>query len=345
MKKIALYIFIGFFCIFGGLSFFSEGQCSDLKKLNWKQGEVFVFPKIGRKPWLDAIKGAQNTINIAAYKLSDPIIVDALCEVSKRGVHINLLIQPEPFKNEKSLNIKSPIQTLREAGIQIFTLSARFNQAHYKMITVDNRLGLISTGNLDAESFDGIPDQKIEACRDFAVPILDGATLDAMNTMFLADIKDKRVVPNFPRLVWGPDQQRKAFLEMINGARKSIHIYQQDFQDVGIAEAVAGAARSGVDVRIIMMPFPFNKKEDKNIPNQTLMAEAGVKIGLNTKHYIHAKVLIIDEKEMYIGSGNFYTPSIDQTRELGILVQDSTQIQTVLNVFEEDWKGSKILKK
>lgn len=344
MKKIAVLLSIGLFYVLGTFFFLDYLYADDSKTAQDKKEEIYVFPEAGRAPWLDIINGSQNTLNIAAYKLSDPSIIEALSKACQRGVQINLLIQPEPVKNEQSLNIQSPIEKLKETGIKVFTLSPRFNQAHYKMITADDRMGLISTGNLDAESFDGVSAQKINAARDFSVCVKDAATLHAMNTMFLADIQDKRRVPDFPKLVWGPDQQRSTFLRMINGAQNRIDIYQQDFQDVGIAQAVAGAARAGVNVRIIMMPFPFSKTEDKNIPNQTLMTEAGVKVGLNTQYYIHAKVIIVDGKEMYIGSGNFYTPSLDQTRELGILIHDLEQIQIVADVFEEDWKKSTLFK-
>ena len=320
--------------------------------LNWQPDDVFVFPKVGRTPWIKAIESAEREINISAYKLSDPAMMEALRKAAGRGIKITLLAQPEPVHNEQSGNVKTPIEELKQNGIQVYMLSPRFNQAHYKMIVVDREVGMISTGNLDEESFDGLPGQKIEATRDFAVPIFDKEKLGEMNRVFLADCQDKRVplagldVIRRPALVWGPDQQRTAFLQMINHATKSIRIYQQDFQDVGIAEAVAGAARAGVDARIIMMPFPFSKTKDNNIPNQTLMTKAGAQVGLNTSNYIHAKILIVEDEDgnrwMYVGSCNFYPSSLDGTRELGIVTQNKKQIDAVLGVFESDWKKSKI---
>ena len=111
---------------------------------------------------------------------------------------------------------------------------------------------------------------------------------------------------------------------------------------MGIAQAVAGAARAGVDVRVLMMPFPFSKTKDNNVPNQELMGQAGAQVGLNTSNYIHAKVMIVDGKTMYVGSCNFYTPSLDQTRELGLLTQEAPTIEKVRAVFEHDWAKSRI---
>lgn len=267
-------------------------------------------------------------------------------QASDRGVKINILIEPVNFEHSGSSNIKSPIETLKTFA-QVHTLSDRFNQAHSKMIVVDGAMadkafGLISTGNLDTESFDGVLEKKISAARDFAIPILNKEQIAEMLRVFKADIAHKRVVPAISPLVFGPDQQRSTFLTLFNKAQDSIEIYQQSFQDEGMAKACAAAAKENVKVRVLMMPFPFGKDKDANIPNQILMRQAGVDIGLNDKLYIHAKIIIVDGKEMYLGSGNFYEPAIDQTRELGVLMTNSKQIQVVRDQFENDWKESKI---
>lgn len=114
--------------------------------LGWTDDDVFVFPDVGRRPWLQGIEAAESKIEMAAYKVSDPIIMKALFEAQKRGVVVNILAQPEPVHNDKSGNVKTPIEELRAHGINVSTLSNRFNQAHYKMIVVDGTAGLISTG-------------------------------------------------------------------------------------------------------------------------------------------------------------------------------------------------------
>lgn len=309
----------------------------------WPSKGIHVFPAAGRQVWLDAINSAKESIQMAAYKLSDEIIVRAIISIIKeKQIKVDILIQPEVHKHGQSLNVESPIDRLRMEGVQVHALSNRFNQAHYKMIIIDGKWGMVSTGNLDAETFDGVPTISAAPCRDFAITITNPKMVEELAAVFKADITDKRISPPFSsQLVWGPDNQRSVFLRMINSARKSIRIYQQDFTDIGIAQAVAGAARSGVNVEVIMMPFPFNKSEDKNTPNQNLIQDAGGKVYLHTHHYMHAKVMIIDaevaeNRLMYIGSCNFYTPSLDQTRELGVLTADIEQIKQVNTVFEGD---------
>ena len=304
---------------------------------DWPTNGLQIFPEAKRKPWLDAINSARTTIQMAAYKLSDPILVEAVIKAHKeRNVLVKLLIQPEVHSHGQSLNVTSPVELLKKEGINVYTLSPRFNQAHYKMILIDGKWGMVSTGNLDEESFEGIKTTSPAPCRDFAITITNSDMLKELEAVFEADIADKRICPTHLQLVWGPDNQRSVFLKMINSARKSIRIYQQSIQDEGMAQALAGAARAGVKVELIMMPYPFDKKEDKNIPNQEIIRKAGGVVYLHNYHYIHAKLMIVDEKLMYVGSCNFYTPSLDQTRELGVLTADVEQIQKVNEVFDKD---------
>lgn len=293
---------------------------------DWPEDGILTFPESQRKPWIQAIQSAKKEIKMAAYKLSDSKIVEELIKAHEKGVKVDILIQPYTFEHDKSANVKSPIEELKSKGIGIHTAASMFNQVHHKLILIDGKWGCLGTGNLDAESFDGDSSADATSCRDFLVTITDADLLNSIKTVLQADIDHKRIVFPQSQLVWGPEDQRSIFLKMINSAKTSIAIYQQDFQDKGIAEAVAEAARQGVKVDVLMMPYPFSKKEDKNIPNQDIIKQAGGKVHLNTKYYIHAKVLIIDSEDndnamMYVGSCNFYPESIDRNRELGLLIK------------------------
>lgn len=273
---------------------------------------------------------------MSAYKLSDPQIIAALKAASGRAVAIHLLLEEEAYQHGGSANKASPTAHLKSVA-KLYTLSKRFSQSHHKMILVDNEWGLISTGNLDAESFDGVGEKEIAPARDFAVPILDEDLVREMGEVFRAEIHDARRSLEDARLVWGPDKGRSAFLALINGTQKSIDVYQQSVQDEGLTNALVGAARAGVKVRVLMMPFPFGPQKDPNIPHQTLMRDAGVQVGLATHLYIHAKLVIVDGQKMYVGSSNFYTATLDGARELGVITQNTDQIKRVQEVFKEDW--------
>ncbi|MBS0185128.1 MAG: hypothetical protein JSS34_02055 [Proteobacteria bacterium] len=312
----------------------------------WPKNGLLVFPEMGRGPYLKAISSAKKKIEMAAYKLSDPNIIKALVDLRRENsdIEIDLLIQPETFAHEKSGNVVSPIEFLRENGIKVHILSGKFNQAHYKMLLIDGKWGIVSTGNLDQESFDGLKSVTAEPCRDFALTITNAEMIQEMSRVFQADIHHEDVVPTHPFLVWGPDQQRHVFSKMIKSATRSIRIYQQDFQDMEIAQLVANAAATGIRVEVIMIPYPFSKTKDNNIPNQQLIRKAGGHVYLHGRHYIHAKMLLIDAEDpgarlLCLTSCNFYTPSLNGTRELGVQTRDEDQIRAILGIFECDKKA------
>lgn len=110
-----------------------------------------------------------------------------------------------------------------------------------------------------------------------------------------------------------------------------------------MAQLIADEAKSNKNVQIIMMPYPFGDKEDRNIPNQNLVFENGGKIALCKDFYMHAKVIIIDDEIMYLGSCNMYPSSLDSVRELGILIRNPVIIKQVSETFDEDWSNSEIM--
>lgn len=335
--------------------------CSDseIQKLNlsdWPQKGLqkglIVFPEQGRDPWLKAINSAKSKIQLSAYRLSDQKIVEALCKVAKeKSVTVEILLEPEPFSHSKSDNIASPKELLEKAGAKIHNIDeTRFNQVHYKVIIIDDKWGIVSTGNLDDESFDGLPNKNVAACRDFAVTITNPELLSYIQEVFLSDINNTKKEFINDQIIVGPDNQRAFLKKLIKAAKSSIKIYQQSVQDDDIAKEIAAVADKGIKVELLMMPHPFgNDKEDGNKPNQKLIGSAkDGKVYLNKDLYMHAKVIIIDSGEndalMYIGSANFYGPALDKTRELGVLTEDKELISNVVGIFEADKKKSELIK-
>ncbi|RZI45367.1 phospholipase D-like domain-containing protein [Candidatus Finniella inopinata] len=316
---------------------------------NWDTDGICIFPDAQRKPWLDAMANAKNTIRLAAYRLADPEILKALCDAADRGIHIKLFVDPQPIGHEKTENTSFSMDHVKgRKTISAYYPVAPLKQTHHKLIIVDDRWAMVSTGNLDKESFDGIIDAegKIQevAPRDFAITITNPDMVKELITVFDADIEGKPATPQHPQLIWGPSPtQKQFFLDMIASAKQSIHVYQQSIQDEDVAKALAAAAKKGTKVEIMMVPFPFSKKNDPNIPNQDLIRKAGGIIHLKAL-YIHAKIVVIDANDknhrvMYLGSLNFYEPSFKESRELGVITNDPAQIEKIMSVFKKDVKG------
>jgi phosphatidylserine/phosphatidylglycerophosphate/cardiolipin synthase-like enzyme len=56
--------------------------------------------------------------------------------------------------------------------------------------------------------------------------------------------------------------------------------------------------------------------------------------------YIHAKMIVADNTRAFVGSENFSETSLNENRELGIMISDSAIIKSLLKTFADDWRGA-----
>ncbi len=56
---------------------------------------------------------------------------------------------------------------------------------------------------------------------------------------------------------------------------------------------------------------------------------------------IHVKNIIVDGKRAYLGSENLSTTSLEDNREVGvILAQQTTALKLITSTFESDWAAA-----
>jgi phosphatidylserine/phosphatidylglycerophosphate/cardiolipin synthase-like enzyme len=55
---------------------------------------------------------------------------------------------------------------------------------------------------------------------------------------------------------------------------------------------------------------------------------------------MHAKIIIVDGRIAFVGSENISAQSLDQNRELGIIVSDSSVLDKLQTTFQSDWAVS-----
>jgi len=141
----------------------------------------------------------------------------------------------------------------------------------------------------------------------------------------------------------GPDAKWKAIRElyfaMITGAQKHVYIQSPFFiLDQGLAEALAGAARSGVDVKIMIAPKGpgFNFPYRAGFTYAENMAEAGVKIFLYQGEYFHPKTVCVDSVICTIGSTNMDIRSFSINYELNLIVYDENVTRDLEKDFIND---------
>ncbi len=126
---------------------------------------------------------------------------------------------------------------------------------------------------------------------------------------------------------------RGRMLDLINGAQESLLLYNEEFSDDSVIAAVTAAAqRLGAgNVKLIMTWSPMSKTDTRQPliwSTWRALADAGVSIMLSeyadpytqdeSELYVHAKMILADSADAYVGSTNFTSESMDWNRELGV---------------------------
>jgi len=143
--------------------------------------------------------------------------------------------------------------------------------------------------------------------------------------------------------------------EMFDNAKKDIVIGQfyavtkpgSAFEKV--VERLAAAGQRGVKIRFLIdqkgvgLSEPATLERLKAIPNLELRILDFSKLTGNG--IIHAKYLVVDGKEAFIGSQNFDWRAFEHIHETGLRITDAKIVGEVLAVFNQDWRAQGLLAK
>ncbi len=281
-------------------------------------------------PILRLLREAESSVDLTIYLLTDETIIRALKDTARRGVHVRVLIEGEPYGGGE--NNRRVAADLRRAGVSVRFTSPAFRYTHQKSIIIDGRVGVIMTMNLTYSSF--------TRNREYGVITYNPLDVSEMQIVFDADWN--RTVPKLPsrpRLVWSPINARATILALIGNARDRLDLEEQDLLDEEVVSALLRAAKRGVRVRLIR-PTPRESEEEERANVERLL-QAGGRVRYMDRPRVHAKVIVVDGKKALIGSINLTTTSLDFNRELGIVVDTSTVIGPLLRQIEEDWQKAR----
>lgn len=149
----------------------------------------------------------------------------------------------------------------------------------------------------------------------------------------------------------GTDDLRQpgpVWTELFDGAKSSIDIGQFYAADHPgsvldrVIERLEAAGKRGVMIRFLLEEKGIKLSEAttlerlRAIPNLTfrVLPYASVSGGI-----IHAKYLVVDGKQAFVGSQNFDWRSLEHIHETGLLISDATVVGQVQAIFEQDWNA------
>lgn len=292
--------------------------------------QVFVEPDAGRAPILNAIEGANTSIWLELYLLTDTSTVHALEDAAARHVDVRVLLEPSPY----GVGSTSPAQTiarLNAAGVHAEAADPAFHYTHEKAMVVDHATAYIMTCNLTRSALGG---SSSTTNREYGVIDTNPADIAEIAAIFQADWNRTTPTLTDPDLVVSPVDARAKLLAVLNAAHTSLQIEDEEMVDPQSEDALIAAAQHGVTVDIVL-PLPSASAAPS--PNLARLAAGGVHIRYSATLYMHAKLIIQDGVRAFVGSENFSANSLDDNRELGILIADPSAISTLSSTFGSDW--------
>ncbi len=292
-------------------------------------GPVYVEPDAGMTPIYTFMRGATSRLTMTMYELADPAAEEILAGDEARGVRVQVLLDSalEAARNQ-------PARAYLSAhGVAVALAPAR-RITHQKTICTDDTRCLIMSLNLVADDY--------ATTRDVALEDSDGRDVSAIESTFAADFAGAtdRAVSGGDHLLWSPGSQ-PLMLGVIDGARHSLAVENEEMDSTAVTDALASAARRGVDVEVCMTENSLYASSLKRI------TDAGGHVHLYPDRdgvlYIHEKLVLADagtaSAEAVVGSINFSPSSMDDNRELDVVLNSRDvpgELDTLSVAFHRD---------
>jgi len=184
------------------------------------------------------------------------------------------------------------------------------------------------------------------ANRDFDRALAPAATTDGLVAQALPDLLE--LVESVPleteASLDDPDirSTQEVWLEMVESARETLDMeffYLRHQPKTGlepVVQAVERAHQRGVKIRVLLdakflLTYPelASRWSQMGIEVRTAKFESGVQ---------HTKLLVVDQRQVFLGSQNFDWTALSHIRELGVHVQQPALAQAYAQAFEHDWR-------
>ena len=268
---------------------------------------------------------------VEMYEFTKKEIKSTFKTLASNWVNIQLILENKKFQQYQNTfkNVQNYLSGFSNFQIkpddQMWT-----KYVHAKFILVDTWF-LIQTANFTHSSF--------FTNREYFFWSHDLKVLKSLETIFTKDwLWEKIHLEDIhPNLVVCPLNCRAITEHLISSAQSSIAIENQYINDPAVAKLLKTQMKKlWTWVQILLADTSssadFLWKSDKSL------------VKTITKPYLHAKMLLVDNKILLLSSINLSSNSMDKNREMWILLIDTWQIETFKKHFLIDWKLAKISK-
>jgi len=318
---------------------------------------------------IDAIRGAQETINLECYifqpgRIADQFI-EALSDRARKGVNVTVVVDAIG-----SFNLWGrPVRRLREAGCRIesyqrllwYSLARINNRTHRELFIIDGRVAFV--GGAGVADWWAYPTKGKRPWRD-TMARLEGPVVAALQGVaaenwleccgeiltgpeYFPDLQPAGKATAFVVKSSPSDRStasRVAFQLLMEGADNHVHISTPYFlPDRAFRRALMDIARRGVAVTVIV-PGRCTDQKWVRLASRRMwghLLEAGVQFFEYRDTMTHAKILVVDEIWSVLGTTNIDNRSFEHNDEINVAVQDHAVATRLLQDYERDLQDSR----
>lgn len=298
-------------------NFIPQKTFENIEDITWK---LFISPT-NISFILDIFGQAKNNIYLQTYEFTEKRIRSLFQELLEKNINIKLIMEDKKYQQFK--NTFKEIQNLFSwySNFQIKSdKQMKTTYVHAKFSLIDSGF-LIQTSNLTHSAF--------TTNREYFFYSQHSWVYQSLYTIFDKDWKWEQILFSdiHPNLLVCPINCRSSLEYLLSWAKESIFIQNQYIEDPRLIRLLVDKIKTLGEENIhIQLP-----ETDKNQRQQkTLWKDI---ITLIKKPYIHAKMMLIDKKILYLWSINFSENSMDNNREIWILLTDPLIINNFLKDF------------
>ena len=360
--------FLRFFWVFALISFGSQAS--------FAQTLDRLYDNVQGTPHLEMINGAQSAIDIEIYQMKDSKIINALKAAIRRGVKVRIVQEPNPVS--EPCHIFTPITPRDDAKCvegKSFVAYVRSHHGKYvpfdkglcgqgvgncfqhgKVILVDSKLVLISTGNFNPSNLCDRDENPTVCNRDYTVVSRDPDVVRTIGQVLEADLAAQNIdiqgvlnAQKGVRVTVSPNSL-EPLIAFIDSAKKTIQLQNQYLKNPDVNNALIRAAKRGVNVFLMVSSVcAFGRPSPTEADYWTKIYTTFDRAGIHTRifnasigigglaGYLHAKAILVDSNRAWVGSVNGSTMSLTKNREYGIFSNDAEFTRTLGTVLYSDY--------
>jgi cardiolipin synthase len=293
-------------------------------------------------------------------------VTEALKRAAHRGVDCRVLL--DAVGSRIALERMGP--ELRAAGVEVRSMlpvglfrrnAARFDLRNHRKVTViDGSIGYIGSQNIADPTFvKNYPNEEL-------VARVTGPIVSQLQAVFLADhyLETEQALDReelFPELEptgnsiaqlvpsgpgYGQENGRDLIISMLYEARRRIVVVTPYFvPDEPFLQAMCAAGRRE-NVRVHLVVSKHANQLITQFAQRSYyedLLEAGIEIHLYRPHFLHAKLLTIDDDIALVGSTNMDIRSFALNAEINLLIYDRQVVKSLEKIQEDYFANSERL--